>query len=73
MSSGGSYASVEKATTDIFATYFERYITDEKLVDRIKNDKNMIAEITDMISTECGATNVTLEGIVAQYVEKYSK
>ncbi len=67
VSNGAPYASVEKATTGYFIKYFERSITDRKMQEKLKNNKDMIAEMTDMVVTDCGASNVTLDSIVEKY------
>jgi hypothetical protein len=67
VSTGGSYASVEKATTDFFIKYFERFITDRKMQEKLKNDKELIAEMTEMVTTDCGSSDITLDSIMEKY------
>ncbi len=67
MKSGGMYASVEKATIDIFIKYAEKTMQDKKLVEKLKKDNKLIDELTDMVVTDCGATNDSFESIVAKY------
>jgi hypothetical protein len=70
VSSGGSYPVVEKVTTDIYTRYFEKLSNDKALVEKMKKDKNMIADITEMVVTDCGATFITVDSIVEKYLKK---
>jgi hypothetical protein len=69
-SSGGTYDSVEKATTSIYIKYIEKTVPNKNVVEKLKNNKNMIEEITDIVLYECGALNTTVDGIVAKYKNK---
>lgn len=72
-SSNGSYASVEKATTNILLKYGEKKVADASLYEKLKNNKNMIQEITEMVIYDCGAVDATVDGIIAKYKAKVSK
>jgi hypothetical protein len=67
MTSGGLYANVEKATTEIFIKYAEKAIADKAVVDKMKKNKSLVAELTEMVVTDCGVTGNTIEGITAKY------
>ncbi len=69
----GSYDSVEKATTSIFLKYGEKIIADKSIFEKLKNDKDMIEEITDLVIYDCGAVSTTVDSIVAKYKAKLSK
>lgn len=73
MNSGGSYASVEKITTNIFIKYIAGFIMDKSMVNMFENDKTFVAEITDMVISECGAWTPMIEDIAVRYLNKYSK
>jgi hypothetical protein len=72
MQSGGSYASVEKATTGIAHKYLEKIIADKKLSDKMKNDRKLIEEITELITMDCGAENTLIDTIINKYKKKYA-
>ena len=69
----GSYASVEKATNDIYTRYIEKIIADKSVTDKMKGDKNMVAEITEMVTLDCGAADTLIDSIAEKYKSKYSK
>lgn len=89
MASGGSYASVERATTNFFLTLAENYIVNGKerllaeklniagkeraIKERLVKDKDLIAEITDLIVSDCGAVGTLVDDIVIKYIKKYEK
>ena len=89
MASGGSYASVEKATTNFFLTLAENYIVTGKerllaeklnitgkermIKEKLIKDKDLIAEITDLIVSDCGAVETLVDDIVIKYIKKYDK
>lgn len=66
----GSYAQIEKTTTDIYLRYFAKTITDREEVEKLKRNRALIAEITDMVISDCGATSLTADGIAAKYRKK---
>jgi hypothetical protein len=70
VASGGSYAEIEKVTTRSFITYMEKVIKDKTKADKLKVDQKLIDEITDMVTTDCGATETTVDDIVAKYMKK---
>lgn len=67
--SGGSYPVVEKVTTRIYTNYFSKLV-DKSEVDKLKNNKKMIEEITDMVLSDCGAVALTVDSIVEKYRKK---
>ncbi|MBN2158225.1 MAG: hypothetical protein JW807_02430 [Spirochaetes bacterium] len=67
--SGGSYPVVEKVTTRIYTNYFSKFV-DKSEVDRLKNNKKMIEEITEMVLSDCGAVFLTVDDIVKKYSKK---
>ena len=76
IAAGSSYDIVKKITTDYYIKYFERYITDKNLAaiaDKLKNDKMLIAELTEMILNDYGDADISADSIVAKYLNKYSK
>ncbi|MCE5211581.1 MAG: hypothetical protein LLG40_08510 [Deltaproteobacteria bacterium] len=66
--SGGSYGAVEKAARDAYFKYIDKIVGDKKTVEKLKGNKKMIAEITDLVTTSCEANNDTIDGIVARYI-----
>ena len=71
--SGGTYDSVEKATTNIFLKYGEKIVADKNIYGKLKDNKDMIQEITDMVLYDCGAVDTTVDGILAKYKAKLAK
>jgi len=54
-------------------TYMEKFIIKKDVINKMKNDKNMIAEITEGIESFCGASYFTVDDIAKRYEKKYSK
>jgi hypothetical protein len=76
MTAGRSYDSIRKTTTNFYIKYFERYVIDKKLAavaEKLKHDPMLIAELTDMIVSDCDATYITVDDIVGKYLNKYVK
>jgi hypothetical protein len=71
--SGGTYDSVEKATTKIFLKYCEKKVSDKAMYEKLKNNKSLIQEMTDMVLYDCGALNTSVDSIVAKYTATLSK
>ena len=69
----GTYDSVEKATTNIYLTYGEKIVADKNIHGKLKNNKDMIQEITDMVPSDCGAVNNSVDIIIAKYKAKMAK
>jgi hypothetical protein len=67
MTSGGNYADVEKATIDLAIKYAEKAIADKSVAEKIKNNKKLMADLIDMVVTDCGVTGDTIESIAAKY------
>ncbi|MGB5216812.1 MAG: START domain-containing protein [Smithella sp.] len=65
--SGGAYEHVYKAARDVFNKYIEKIVMDKRKKERLKNNKQMIEEITDLIMTYCEASDKTIDSIVARY------
>jgi START domain len=73
---GSTYEIIKKTTTKFYTTYFERYITNKYLAEvaeMLKKDTMMIAELTDMILNDYGDASITVDSIVAKYLNKYVK
>jgi hypothetical protein len=76
IAAGSTYDSIRKTTTNFYIKYFERYVIDKKLAaiaEKLKNDPMLIAELTDMIVSDCGAADISVDDIVAKYLNKYAK
>ena len=76
MAYGSSYEIIKKTTTKFYTTYFERYITNKymaEVAEKLKKDATMIAELTDMILNDYGDAHITVDSIVAKYLNKYIK
>ncbi len=67
MKAGGSYSSVEKATIEFNFAYLDKIINDKSVAAKLKDNEKMKAETLDMIVTDCGVSNVTLESIADKY------
>jgi hypothetical protein len=67
MTSGGNYADVEKATIDLAIKYAEKAIADKSVAEKIKSNKKLVADLIDMVVTDCGVTGDTIESIAARY------
>ena len=67
MGTGVSYNSIEQASTMFYLAYLDKITNDKILVERLKKNKKMIQEITDMVVYDCGISDVTIESIVEKY------
>jgi hypothetical protein len=68
--SGSAYETVEKTATDVFLKYIDKIIADKMTAEKLKNNKKMMAEITDMVQTSSEADDTTVDSIVARYKNK---
>lgn len=68
MKSRGNYAAVEKATTEIFVKYLEKTMGDKNKIDRLRKNKKLVEELTDLVVTQTEATTDTIESVVAKYL-----
>lgn len=73
IASGGSYASVEKATTGLMLEYVRRTVDDRAAAENLMNNRDMVAEITDMLIYECGIDRTFVDDIVKKYRIKNSR
>jgi len=71
--SGGSYESIEKATFDLFFGYFGLTIKNKYILDKLRNDSELVAEITTLIMYSCDATNTSVDKILERYINKYTE
>ncbi len=67
MNSGAAYDSVEKASMNFYFTYLDKIVPDKAAARKLKNNKKLVEEITDMIVTDCGATGTSVESIITKY------
>lgn len=65
--SGGDYGVIEEVARDFYKKYIDRIIADKKQSDELKNNKKLIADITDLITTRSEASRETVDSIVARY------
>jgi hypothetical protein len=65
--SGSAYETVEKTATDVFLKYIDKIVADKMTAEKLKNNKKLIAEITDMVQTASEADDTTVDSIVARY------
>lgn len=65
--SGGSYGAVEKAAKNAYLKYIDKTVGDKKTVEKLKNNKKLLAEITDLVTTNCEANHDTVDSLVARY------
>jgi hypothetical protein len=72
-STGGTYNSVEKATTNIYLRYSEKIVADKNVFEKLKNNKDMIQEITDVVLYECGALTTSVDNIIAKYKARQAR
>lgn len=68
--SRGSYAEVEKATMGLYFRYAERLVPDKAQFEKLKKNKDLIAEMTDIVVTDCGATTFTIDEVLRKYLKK---
>ena len=61
---------MEKTATDVFLKYIDKIIADKMTAEKLKNNKKMMAEITDMVQTSSEADDTTVDSIVARYKNK---
>ncbi len=73
VASGGSYASVEKATTGLLLEYVRRTADDRAIAENLANNRNMTAEISDMVINECGIDHLVIDDIVEKYRSRDSR
>ena len=50
-----------------YFAYLDLIVPDREAVRKLKENNKMIGEIIDMIVTDCGATDITVESIIAKY------
>jgi hypothetical protein len=65
--SGGAYANVEKAAKNVCFKYIDKIVADKKAAESLKNNKKLLDEITDLITTSSEANDATLDSIMARY------
>lgn len=65
--SGGSYAEVEKATISLYFKYAEKLVPDKAEFEKLKNNRGLITEMTDIVVTDCGATELTIDTVLQRY------
>jgi hypothetical protein len=70
VSTGSDYESNREATLQIYRAYIDRIVQDPGLSMQLQADEQLAADLVDMVETECGAENRTVEDIVASYREK---
>lgn len=66
-SSGSSYEVVRKTATDVFYKYFDKVIADKATVEKLKNNKKLTAELTDLVQTANEADDTTVDDVSARY------
>jgi hypothetical protein len=67
VSSGSTYASLEKAIIDVYLKYIDKMITDKKAAESLKNNKHLIPEIIDLVTTSCEANEDTVDSVIIRY------
>lgn len=65
--SGGDYNIIERVAHDIYQKYITKIVTDSLKAEALKNNKKLISEITDLVTTQNEADNETVDSIVARY------
>jgi hypothetical protein len=68
--SGGSYVEVEKATIGFYFKYIEKLVPDRAEFEKLKKNRDLIAEMTDVVVTDCGATGLTVDAVLERYRRK---
>jgi hypothetical protein len=68
--SGGAYAEIEKVTTRAYIQYMEKQLADKTEAGKLKVNQDLIDELTDMVTTDCGAADLTVESVVQKYRKK---
>lgn len=66
-STGSSYESNKQASTKVYFAYIDKTVPDKDLCNVLKADKGLATDLIDMIESECGADNRTVESIVSTY------
>ena len=67
VSSGSTYASIEKLVINIYLKYIDKIIPDKNAAESLKNNKHLIAEIIDLYTTACEADYTTVDRIIDSY------
>ena len=70
VSTGSDYESNREATLKVYRIYIDRIVQDPGMSRQLQADEQLAADLIDMVETECGAENRTVEIIVASYQEK---
>lgn len=65
--SGGDYNVIERVAQGIYKKYIAKIVTDGQKAEALKNNKKLISEITDLVTTQNEASNETVDSIVARY------
>jgi hypothetical protein len=65
--SGSAYETVEKTARDICTNYVDRIVADKKVSDKLRNNKKLIDDLTELLTMNCEASDATIDSVVAKY------
>jgi hypothetical protein len=70
VSMGSTYECNRQCMLTAFDAYINKTVQDKNLCQKARNDKALQTELVDMVETECGADNRTVDSIVEKYKGK---
>lgn len=65
--SGGDYNVIERIVRNLYEKYIAKIVTDGPKAEALKNNKKLISEITDLVTTQNEASSETIDSLVARY------
>jgi hypothetical protein len=65
--SGSAYEAVEKTARNICTKYVERIVADKKVADKLRDNKKLTDELTELLTMNCEASDATIDTVVARY------
>ncbi len=66
--SGSAYDAVEKTARDICTRYVDRIVNDKNVADKLRDNKKLTDELTELLTLNCEASDETIDSVVAKYV-----
>jgi hypothetical protein len=67
---GNTYECNRQCTEMAFAAYIDKTVQDKGKCQKLKNNKAFQTDLIDMVETDCGANNMTVDSLVEKYAGK---
>jgi hypothetical protein len=65
--SGSAYEAVEKTARDICTKYVDRIVNNKNVADKLRDNKKLTDELTELLTMNCEASDETIDSVVAKY------